>query len=287
MATTTFAVSNAAFSLSGQFLRYPIATSRKSIQYKGNNSQIDFTATGTDCTLRALVTTTGSNWLQVSVDGGAYTNLAMSGMTINTWTDLTLFTGLSDTAHTVSVRLNIGGGSVVYIDFLTAISLTGAAPAIAMTTGFGEIWDVWGGEFLTYAQSFGGLVSSAFNGYGNPPLALCTSFPDQGIRFWGRATDIKVWSINNTAHSFKLMIDGVASSLGKISGNSSGTYTWITMGTGIDNTVDHMFELVQVNSSTWSFGQVMLVGGTGLRKTISPSPKRGVVANFGDSKSIG
>lgn len=281
MATSTFDVDDAKVIQSGRF-EYALLTSQRALVINGTNSALDFTVTGTDAAILLAVSATGTNYLQVQIDGGSFTNLTMPGST-NTYTSTTLFTGLSDAAHTVRIKHVTGTTTNVYIQVVAGLSVTGAAPALAAPSSslFGNVYRADWGELLNYAVPEGVVTSSTSGGYARYALMG----PDSQIRFSGNPTSIQVFASNNGSE-WRVTQDGVAIGSKTTLANDS-TYSWSTLATGLSGTHDYTITNVTSISRTVAYiVQVNLIGGD-LDKSAPVLARRPAIAFVGDSITAG
>lgn len=274
MADVSVNLDNAALTYGGEW-RYSYRASQRCRTVVGSGNELEFTATGTQCTLRYAVSATGTNYLQVSVDGGALTDITGPG-SINTYTDCTLFTGLSDAAHTVRVKHNAGTQTNVFVQYANGITATGASPAISLTSGMGPTYNV---GFHEYASAIHFEGQSNIDGSGGH-IRLNLTQPDSRLRFKSNCTSIKIFSPLNSA-SLRVMQDGVAIG-SKINLGSSG-FGWTEIASGLSGT--HTYEIVCVTALALRLMQIQLVGGT--LDTASPPAYRPSILILGDSKAMG
>ena len=94
----------------------------------GESARLELYPVGTAFSMRLLVGQTYS----VTVDGAASTPVVPSG-TNNTWQNTTIFTGLTDTQHSVVLNAQ-------YTNQTQLCTVTGAAPALAQPTGYGSTY---------------------------------------------------------------------------------------------------------------------------------------------------
>jgi hypothetical protein len=267
----TYDLSNAAVALLGTW-QYAYITSQRALVCSGTGSEIEFTATGTDCTLTYAVSATGTNYLQASIDGAAFADIT-GPVSNNTYTACTLFTGLSDAAHTVRVKHNTGTSTNVRVQHTAGITITGGAPAIALTNGLS--YGIGRGQRASTIQQEGHVVPS--NSAGHDRLAL--QLPDSRIRFKSDATSIAIFSSLNSA-KLRVMQDGVA--IGAATTLGASGYGKTTLATGLSGS--HTYEIVCVTATISYLISLQTIGGT----LDSSAPAfRSHILWVGDSKAMG
>jgi lysophospholipase L1-like esterase len=274
MPTSTYGANNANIVFSGQWTDL-VAGGHNAREFAGANTQIDFVATGT--TLTMLCSYPSSVTIQASVDGGAFATIGNTG---GAWASATIFSGLSDAAHTVTIKHTGGAQGDFYLDRDSAFSLTGASPAVASPSGFGTQYTLNNTTFVTQSSQEGGWQSESLGGYGSPQLRT-TVWTDAAVRFRAKCQTIKVWTFQDGA-TLKFQIDGVDQSGTVVAPNTS-QYGWVTLASGLDSAAEHEygFSLAGIPGGKTYVYAVMLVGGTGLvNTTFAP---RASLAGYGDS----
>lgn len=280
MATTAYDYDNSALTWLGQYADFTWQ-SQLARQIRGNNSELRFKATGTDLTVRMLVASTGTNYIQASIDGGAFSNLSMSGLTINTWSDVDVFTGLSDAEHEVILRLNTGTATNVFYQQSSTLSLTGAAPAIALADNCGPTY----GASIFPLSSVGAIeggCGSLSQGGNTYPQNLTLPWPDCRIRFTGNPTAISIWAMQNGC-KYAVLQDGT--SVGTLTLTTGSAYGLQTIVTGLSGT--HEYEIINVGTSPAVLGQIQQVVLAGGDITGSDPDPRPAIVGYGDSKVAG
>lgn len=270
MAITNFSVQNAAVNLSGLFTDFASFTSFEGhhlMHRVGTDSRIDVVLTGTDC-----VTFVFGQW-GVSVDGGAETTIGdASGHVVSA----SVFSGLSDMAHTVSMRAI--GDAFVDQDSTDSThctwSVTGAAPAIGAASGFGTQRILSGNSYIAKDQNY---TSTSNNGY---TLYVSTAFAGPSLRFYATCSAVKIWTYGNL-QKYRLYVDGVDQAT-VVSAGNSGQFGWLTIASGLDSAAEHLYEVILTTQNASYVYAVMTTGGTGLNTGKTP-PARSLLAAYGDS----
>lgn len=270
MSVSNFSVQNAAVNLSGLFPAFVDFTDFEGhhlLHRTGVDSRIDVVLTGTACTINAF-----GVW-KVSIDGGAESNIGdNSGHVVNS----SIFSALSDTAHTVSMR----AANDVFIDQDStdtthcSFSLTGAAPAISAAFGFGTQRILSGNAYITKDV---GYISVSQNGY---PCYVTPAYAGPSLRFYATCSVIKLWTYGN-GQKFRLLIDGVDQAT-VVAAGSGGQWGWLSIASGLDNAAEHLYEIIStVGAVTYAYA-LMTTGGTGLNTGKTPASRK-TVAGYGDS----
>lgn len=277
MPTTNYPLTNTNLVFSGQWTDL-LAGGHNARQFSGQNTQIDFVATGTLLTMLCNYPNTVT--VQASVDGGAFTTLPNNG---GTWANVTIFTGLSDTAHTVTIKHTSGTQGDFYLDRDTAFALTGAAPAVAAPSGFGPQYPLNSTTFVSQSAQEGGWASETVGGY-SAPQARTSVWTDAAVRFRAACGTIKGWIFQDGA-TLKFQSDG-ADQTGTVVLPNTSQYGWVTLASGLDTAIEHEYSFSVANvigGKTYVYA-VMLVSGTGLAAA-SFAP-RAPLACYGDSLTI-
>jgi hypothetical protein len=215
-------------------------------QFEGLNSEVRFVATGTACDIGIY----GSNDVNVfwSVDGGAESSaIPASGLN---W--LSLFTGLSDAAHTVVFRRS---NAVTYLDTISTTRITGSSPACALPSGYTNTqYRIYDASGLSEDNSV-----AAFGVEGYDKLRWRGSFrfkatPDSSgtIRVWAR-TD----AAGDARQDLAICVDGVPSSM--VFASPASTWGWVSF-TSLPHAAEHTFRVV-VGSATYCYS-MCAPGGT-------------------------
>ncbi len=253
MATTNFAWTNPAVSVSGALTNNGTFSGRSSYYFPGTYSAYAFTATGTDCSLDYYEISSASA-LEISIDGGAFTTptLTVGG---GVWVTLSVFSGLSDAAHTVVIRKK--GGTTLF-DYTNGFSVTGASPAIALSSGYGPITQLSTAVAAGYIKIGSRHSSSTSQGHVSYGSSADTCL---SCRFVATTGTIKLFAYQNGT-KVRLTIDGVDAASAVTLPNDS-KWGWTTVGTGLDSAGAHEYQITGGNTSVIMFA-VMTIGGTGV-----------------------
>lgn len=278
MATQIFAITDAAIRQAGQFADGRINSLDGYRQWVGRDSRFEFKATGTDCTMSIVAVATQPT-LRVSVDGGAFSNLTLGSAGVRA--DVTLFTGLSDAEHTVVVEHSAGTQANAAVEIANAITVTGAAPAIAAPDGYGTQYNAAEYPLAGLSRYNGAARTLATTGYVS---VLSLQGPDSSIRFRGNPTSIKAWVANGGR--YRVYQDGTAlAAAANTTGGGSSRYGWDTIASGLDG-AEHEYEIVNASNAYVQLNiyTVMLIGGT--LSSTRPAEKYKLLA-VGDSQTAG
>lgn len=240
MATTSFTGNDAGVIYGG---RWGADFSNAGIRIRqaiGSHSEVRFVTTGTEARLR--IYDQGSFTWRWTVDGGAEQTYAEDGSG-NDW--ITLYTGASDSAHTVIVY------RCRYLGYTPdCVEVTGAAPAIAAPTGYTNT------QYIIASQSGisedGSKTESTSEGYPTPRAR-------GSFRFNATTDTIRVWGTGTTGatNDLALVIDKDYANPIRLS--FSDDWGWASA-TGLDGTQEHEY-LFSVGRSYYCYS-VMLPGGT-------------------------
>src|SRR5207302_11223843 len=112
------------------------------------------------------------------------------------WETVNLFAGLADTAHTVTIKDtgSNAGTNTFYIDTTTSLSLTGAAPAFALPTGFGQVSAFKDAATQLLVETEGFWSSIVTGGNASVQSAI---YPDGEKRMRAKCTFVKLWCFLN------------------------------------------------------------------------------------------
>ncbi len=232
----------------------------------GQNARTELLPAGTAFNMRLLVGQTYS----VVVDGGASTPIVPSG-TNDTWQNTVIFTGLSDTTHTV-----VFTGQ--YVNESQFCTVTGAAPALAQPTGYGTsylpLFNVSNGAILANVVADGVYTKTSNEGYANVLQGT-----QLAVRWVGNHGDVWIWCNDAAQAKFVLLADG----------NEVGLYTppvgidrYNLAHVGANLSGTHTYELVQVGIGKAAYIHgLMFGGGTGVQaSSLTTKPIWGL---YGDS----
>lgn len=273
MAVTTFAFDVAGVVYAGNCVDADLNYTYLGLDWRQNaNCVLEFT--GTD--LEVLVFGNSDN-CQVSIDGGAYSNVATGSADSHY---ITLATGLSEGAHTVKLRQLTymlradpsGGASATW-------RVTGASPAIGAADGFDSSFVLR--DTTTYITTDGGADYSTNLG-GQRGFSGTTG---ASIRFRASCDTVTLFAYNglNGGGPWALYRDGVyVAEAGSASTPSSPVYDFITLATGLD-TSEAEYAIYAGNQGFYS--TVLLGGGTGVVTDALTSRK--AILYYGDSITQG
>src|ERR1035437_53549 len=257
----------------------------------GYSDDMQFTATGTDLTLRVI---SGSvSPLSIYVDGGTATTPTL---TVNTWTTLSVFTGLSDAPHTVVIKAQ--GVVSFYVAQAACLSLTGSAPAMAVPAGLTGPNQVINANAAKLSKT-GGFQVNATTGNNVTPWMFGVKannipFCDACVGIYAKCTGILVWSnFYGSAEKISLTIDSGAEGADfaptPITPGTYNEWGWYTLASGLDGTAFHEYRFRSregaANDYLYSF---MCLGGDGNGITThSWTDPTSIYAFYGDSITQG
>lgn len=238
----------------------------------GERSALAKRITGTDAT---ITFTAGGSFQEVSVDGGAFSNLTAVGSV------LTLFSGLSDAAHDVILRGQAGRSATNLPTFskTTPISVTGAAPAVASHPDSGPFEAINAAEFAAKGLT-NSPMTTAVNGYSPNPVQL-TPFDGCVIRKL-RASTIKVWCRGGASASLTVYRDGT------LVGNTaitSSTWGWVTVASGQDENTEAEYAIIS-SGPGGTFPYVYSIMAFGGAFSADACEERLRIACLGDSTTV-
>lgn len=250
---------------------------------RGTGSEVHVNVTGTDCVLQ--MTAASTTPFTFRLDGVLQSDPTLSGTSNGT---ATLFSGLTDTVHLVSLSLktaNQGTGNW-FPTGTNALSVTGAVPAIAADTAYGpflvaragyKVASTWFDDATAVSSENPEFSVNQFQSV--PPL---TNSPvaDLVVRVRGRADS--VWGLVNTNNSAKFISlekDGVFVSSQSVTKNGFG---WAQFGPGLDDGSEHDWAIVAGSTSFTQVDVIMLGGTVGAISTTIPT-RRSVIVAIGDS----
>ena len=153
----------------------------------GTSGEFDFQVTGTQLTTFVYAF---SNITYV-VDGVTTT----PSITTGAWTPVTIFSGLTDAPHNVSI---MGGGDACFGD-VSFITVTGSAPSLQLAPGFATTNWVLSSNTSYFVNDGSMDLNGAGYYQGNFQSSL---------RFQASATTVKIWTYGN-GQVYHLYIDGV------------------------------------------------------------------------------
>lgn len=260
MSTVVFTSENAGIAYYG---RVPIFNSTYRL-FQADGSECVFLATGTDLTATFFSFAGGSSAVSIAVDGGAPTTPTLNS---GSNTTVTVFSGLTDTEHSVVIKNTIGQD--LYADRAGFLSLTGASPALALpgsANGYGAYAIFLDIPFAAFGDVGSWLTTNETNAGYTSPFALKDAnssvtgvFNDCQMRFNASATSIKLWTYQ-VGTQYAISKD--SGSVTIVTTPNTNTWEFATLLTGLDGQ-QHQWEITNVDHS--SIGQyvdaVMCVGG--------------------------
>jgi len=243
----------------------------------GNGSStIDLVATGTQFVIKNYFASGSTDWTVVvrNLDGsGAVTTTPT--LTTGAWgTNLTIFTGLSDAAHWVSITT--ASQPAIDRDSTNAFSVTGAAPAIGFPTNYSSP------IYMNSAGVSPHILVTGMNATtvaGNPVYQAYTT-TDQEVWFYANMSALTIRLVASGFHYRLMNVDTGASTTAV--DDASGLFKWQTLFTGLD-TSRHLWKLtLGAGGGQSQIIQMMCAGGSGMDLTATV-PARPILAVFGDS----
>lgn len=267
----SFDLDNAAVRFIGPW-SFAFLNGQRVAQPVGLNAQLEFRANGTACTVRYAVEATGTNYMQASVDGGAFANLTGPGST-DTFTDVTVFTGLSAAEHSVVIRHNTGTQENVEFQIPNGITITGSVETIAAPSDAGELlncrWD---------ATKIAVHGLAVHNLSGNWPRVILTR-QDAAIRILvDGASAIKIYAANNSAKARLYQDRSGTAVAAAVTLNSGNIWEWYTLASGLSGLHEYWIANC-LNATELRIGQILVVGGTVLEPMWRPN-----IIGYGHSK---
>lgn len=252
---------------------------------------IDFAAFGTALDIMACVRAGASITVNVSVDLGAFAAMALPTIT-NTYQKLNVFNGLTDSLHSVTIRVFGSNSGQWCLNFANAFFTTSPSGQGAITNSalFPAGINIYNVADLFGLQGIEGnwweLRAITFGfGYGQPSCIEGFN-EDEVVRFRGNPTAIRVFVFDNGA-SFTVYQDGVrvgavvkataANTNPPITANFMG---WVQLVSGLDGAA-HDYQIVGCAADTPIIAQIMTVGGS--IDFTNVYARRGVMGFVGDS----
>jgi len=234
-----------------------------------------FVVNGTECTAKLRANTTGAVW-EVSIDGGAYSNITM--LAANTDETKTLFTGLTDTDHCVVIRRKgIASNFFIVADCFTVTGTLATIRAAGASDGVG-----YGPHVLTSAAAWStSALTGSWDLVGGQ--YIYSLWPDCTARIRGRGTSFKVW-LGEIGGKFAVWVDGVKQAT--VTAPNTGRFNLLTLASGLSD-AEHIIDLVSASDSTQYVVGVMFTGGTAPALGATPPSALPGIAAFGDSIARG
>lgn len=217
----SFSGSNPAIIYGGRFTD-PYSSAGTMLIQKATGAEYRFNVTGTQ--LKLGVYGDGSTF-SYSVDGGSFTDSAPnSGLAL-----LTIFTGLSDTSHTVVIK----AGN--YTDYTNMLVVVGAAPALTAPSGYSAQ------HVVKTADGFS--VDNSYDRFGSTPTEGYIGLMNRGsFRFKATTDTIRVWCRAETGTAkIGLCVDGDADNI--TTATAADTYGWVSF-SGLDGNAEHTYRVI-------------------------------------------
>ncbi|HUD21061.1 MAG TPA: hypothetical protein VMQ44_03290, partial [Candidatus Saccharimonadales bacterium] len=272
----------------GTFNDYPAkSSSHNRRNFTGQYSRLDLNVTGSSCNAQLYA---AGNYAYVSVDGGAEVQLTFSGTSAFCW--VPVFTGLSDTLHTVSLYTK-SSTNIFYIDKDNSLNVMGAAPAVSAFPNY--VAPTWIDSYFTAFRLSPPFTSGANN---SDQFIKATSQghvtyqnygEDAFVKFRATCTSIYMWTYRNLT-SYKVAVDGVWQSAPITTANDL-TWGWTQLATGLDGTAEHEYRVQVVytpqdvvNHKAY-FHSFMCPGGSGVNVS-QTWPAQDFWGFFGDSITL-
>lgn len=267
---TAFSWPNSKFYFWGPQLTGDIST-RNYVGFasSANASIGDFLETETvGSAARVLVLSFPTAAVSTTVDGGSPSTPYLSAGRF-VWTWLTIYSGLSDAAHHVTV-------AAPYFDQTTLLSVTGSSPALQTIPGYGSSYYTTDSGFVTNTITDDYWSTQTVDGNST----LQWAFPDGAIRFNATITDLYLFQ-NNDSGIWSLYQDGVQ--VGTINTDNQQNFSLLHVASGLSGA--HAYRLVTGTVNQTSYLSQMMLAGTGF--TARTASAIGVEAFFGDSITAG
>jgi lysophospholipase L1-like esterase len=278
MPTTVYPVTNSAITTVGRAFDGNVS-GRTARLLEGLHSGWDFQATGTALTLKIALAVVGGAGLSASIDGGAYTALTMPGSQ-DTYTDTTVFTGLTDTTHSVQIRHTSGTFNYIALDQVSSFSLTGAAPAVAIyASNYGMTYPVCAMPIQGFGSIEGWWTTQSNNGY----QVLTANGVDCTLRFKAQTSQLTLWGWC-ASQTYRLQTDG--SNTATITASNTSTYDFLPAFTGLDNTAVHEYAIVanEPGFTNLLYGVMAPAGSSIVQQQVRQRP---LIVWLGDSITAG
>lgn len=245
-------------------------------RFSGNSTSATchLVITGTKAVLN--VGAQASQPYNISVDGGAYSTPTILGPTTLAG-QITLFTGLSDAAHTVDIRTAGGySGGNAWFQRPNALEVAGASPTISADPNYGpseRVSDTTLGD-----QNLGTTTT----GYSSPSGGYDRGGESYSRR--GKAERIYAWAGPTLATGgIVLLIDGVYQSITSLP--TSGAHGWQLLASGLDSSAEHEYTIAfsKIGPSSDGFIDAVMFGGSGAELSATAVAAKPRIAVWGDS----
>jgi lysophospholipase L1-like esterase len=270
MAIKTFPLDDPAIVMSGQTTEM-WADGHTARKFSGYNTQMHFIAYGSDLSL--LCCCFEPTLVQVSVDNGAWSAIPCIGA----WGETSIFSGLTDQAHTVLLR-HVSGACNFYLDLPSGVILNGANPKLEAPAGYGA--QIRLSETDAPVRLEGGWESLSAAGYSDPPLKIC-GWSDGCVRFIAKCSSVAVWCYQNGI-AFKTQMDGADMEGLRVTPEIS-EYGWFVLLEGLNplEEKEYSFSVASLPGGYAYLYALMAIGGDGV--SAAPPPMRPVIVFLGDS----
>lgn len=264
---TTFADSNTNVYFLGQVGVTGNYASRsfRSLSSPANGDTVETILTGTDASVLVLG---GQSDVVIVIDGGAPVTYLAGALTGN-WVWVKLFSGLTDTTHTVKI-------STGYFDRTTLFAAKGAAPAATSPAGYSQLQAITSAPFSTYSALDGPVALIPGSGHSTSVAFYGSGTVTNGsIRFSAAVTDIWIFAYQPT-YRWVLYQNGIE--VGNTYLATSNAWGLLHLASSLGN-VNAEYEILQCDNAGAAYG--IMLTGTGL--TAKTYTSKDVWAFYGDS----
>lgn len=276
-----FAATDPAVFQSGYFDSVTMGVS--ATRFVAQDTQLDFYVTGTACALRCFASSNDA--IAASVDGGALQTYTPTAL--NAWITLTLFTGLPDTPHHVTVK-KANPTATLLLDSMQAITVQGKAPALIRPADADPV--NWGAQQIPLVASDGksttvGIADEAQTLYfraqlsGYPNALIVGTYAGGSLYCRATGSGVRLWMLQNGSR-WQTTVDGVTQPV--ISVANTDQFGWVTLASGLNANATHTYVLTNVlrtNTYTTLYA-LMFPGGALVPQTL---PARPILAVTGHS----
>jgi lysophospholipase L1-like esterase len=268
MSTTDFTFDNDAIVKGGLF-QVPFSNAGITITQKlGDNSEMRVIITGTEAKLRIFADGSTHSW---TVDGGS-TQTDSTGGDVNAF--ITLFTGLSDAAHTVIIH---PGHYIGYSPI--CLEVTGSSPAIAAPSGYtNNVLGCASAGFVSDGVTVADNSEGYYNVLGTGTLSNSGGVP---CRFKATTTAIRLWCRCDTTDKIGLVVDGDLDGM-QVATISNTVFGYGVEFTGLDGGAEHEYRVLLGGHSV--LANVMFENGTFNTTPLTHLP---IDYWYGDSITLG
>lgn len=278
--TKDFAATDPAVFVSGYLEDVMAGTpARSARRLASSGCRLDVAVKGTRCILNCFATAAQS--LKITIDDGPPRVTAPT--LLNAWTTLTLFNGLPDTLHHVTIQ-QVNAYPAALVDRDAMLTVQGAAPALQPMSAYAP--GAWGSRAIPLVQN--GVVAPGFlaeagtftpgtrDGY--PGLLMTGTYPDGTVILRAKATAAYAW-VGLNGSLWQATIDGTDYPVTPT--YVANTYDWLCLAKDLRPDVEHVIVIRSVRPRLWAaLGAVMLPGGD---LSSTPPPKRPGIMAMGHS----